>query len=175
MGASITVTRSPELRGRQGTYEVSIDGTAVGALERGQSLTHPVPAGEHSVQVTRDVQHTSPRQTVAIADDEQITLYVSFISERAAYVRSPTKASDYLILTTDGSVSNADGTMVVPRETRARGALIVLGLIALVVGFVTPSGPVKQAAFAVFFIATAVGFYLTVRHMRHLYRSFRDG
>ncbi len=33
MGASITVTRSPELRGRQGTYEVSIDGTAVGALE----------------------------------------------------------------------------------------------------------------------------------------------
>jgi len=40
----------------------------------------------------------------------------------------------------------------------------MLGLIALVVGFVTPSGPVKQAAFAVFFIATAVGFYLTVRH-----------
>lgn len=35
MGASITVTRSPELRGRHGTYEVTVDGTAVGALERG--------------------------------------------------------------------------------------------------------------------------------------------
>ena len=170
MGSSITVTRAPELRGRQGTYEVTIDGIAVGSLERRQSVTHSVPTGNHTVQVNRDAQHTSTRQSVTVADDEQMTLYVSFISERAAYVRSPTKPSDWLVLTTDGSLGNADGSTP-PRELRARGALVVLGLIALVLGLLAPAGPVKTTAFAVFFIATAVGFYLTVRRMRHLYRS----
>lgn len=175
MSAKITVVRSAELRGRHGTYEVMLDGSSVGALQRGESLTREVAGGEHAVVVTRDDKHTSPRRAVDVADGEHLTLYASLISERAAYVRSPTRPSDYIVLTTDGSLSNADGATGAPRETRARVALTVLGLIALVAGFVAPSGPLKQAAFVVFFVATAVGFYLTVRHMRHLYRSPRDG
>jgi len=175
VSAKITVVRSPELRGRHGTYEVVIDDSTVGALQRGESLTREVAGGEHAVVVIRDDKHTSPRRTVDATDGDHLTLYASLISERAAYVRSPTRPSDYIVLTTDGSISNADGAARTPRETRARVALAVLGLIALVEGVVAPSGPLKEAGFAVFFVATAVGFYLTVRHLRHIYRSPRDG
>lgn len=175
MSATITVVRSAELRGRHGTYEVMMDGSSVGALQRGESLTREVAGGEHAVAVTRDDKHTSPRRIVDVADGDHLTLYASLISERAAYVRSPTRPSDYIVLTTDGSISNADGAARTPRETRARVALTVLGPIALVAGVVAPSGPVKEAGFAVFIIATAVGFFLTARHLRHTYRSPRGG
>ncbi len=39
MSAKITVTRSPELRGRHGSYDVAINSNHVGALARGESLT----------------------------------------------------------------------------------------------------------------------------------------
>ncbi len=45
MSTKITVTRSPELRGRHGSYDVAIDNNHVGALARGESLTHEVAAG----------------------------------------------------------------------------------------------------------------------------------
>jgi len=175
VSAKITVVRAAELRGRHGTYDVTVDGSSVGALKRSESLTREVAGGEHDVVVTRDDKHTSPHLAVDVADGEHLTLYASLISERAAYVRSPTRPSDHIVLTTDGSLNNADGTTGAPREARARVTLTVLGLLALVAGFVAPSGPLKHTAFVVFTVATAVGFYLTVRHMRHLYRSPRDG
>ncbi len=58
----------------------------VGALARGESLTHEVAAGVHTVQATRDDKHTSPRRKVTLADEEHLTLYASLISERADYV-----------------------------------------------------------------------------------------
>lgn len=173
MSAQITVTRSPELRGRHGTYDIAIDGTSIGSLHRGQSVTHQVAAGEHTVTVTRDAQHSSPRHRLTVTDDDHVTLYASFISERAAYVRSPTKPSDYIVLTTDGSISNADGTAATPRETRTRIALLAVALLALVVSLTAPPGPLKQISYILWITATAVGFVLLIRHMRHLYRSPR--
>lgn len=126
------------------------------------------------MQVTRDAQHTSPRQKVTVTDNEQIALYASFISERADYVRSPTKPSDWLILTTDATISNGDGTTATPPEARTRYILLTVSFVALIITFVGPTGPVKQAAFAVFFIAAVVAFYLTVRNIRHLHRSPRN-
>jgi hypothetical protein len=153
------------------TYDVIIDGSSAGALHRGESITRDVPTGEHTVLVSRDIKHTSPQQTIDLTADEHLTLYASLISERAAYVRSPTRPSDHIILTTDGAL-NAAGA---PRELRARATFAAVGLLALVAGFLVPTGPIKQAAFAIFIIATAIGFYLTIRRMRHLYRSPRDG
>ena len=89
MNEKITVVRSKELRGRHGTYDVIIDGSSVGALQRGESITRDVATGEHTVLISRDDKHTSPQQTIQLAADEHITLYASLISERAAYVRSP--------------------------------------------------------------------------------------
>jgi hypothetical protein len=176
MSAKITVTRSPELRGRHGSYDVAINNNHVGALARGESLTHEVAAGEHTVQATRDDKHTSPRHKVTLADEEHLTLYASLISERADYVRSPTKPSDYIILTTDGSLSNGDGTAKTPRETQARLALIVVGFVALAINIASPPGVVKQVSYVVWIASALIGFVLAVRLMRHLYRSPRgDG
>jgi len=65
--------------------------------------------------VIRDDKHTGPRRAVDVSDGDHLTLYASLISERAADVRSPTRPSDYIILTTDGSISNnADGAPAHP-------------------------------------------------------------
>jgi len=75
-----------------------------------------VTGGQHTVMVIRDDKHTGPRRAVDVSDGDHLTLYASLISERAADVRSPTRPSDYIILTTDGSISNnADGGARTPR------------------------------------------------------------
>lgn len=148
-----------------------VDDASIGHLERGESVTHDVAAGPHTVTVVRDEKHASPRRAVEVSEGEHLTLYASLISERAAYVRSPTRPSDHIVLTDDQSVGTADGSGTPPAETRVRLVSTVLAPLALVVGFVAPGGPVKVAGFIVFVVATAVAFYLTVRHMRGTYRS----
>ena len=174
MGASITVNRSPELRGRQGTYEVTIDDDdVVGTLDRGQPITHPVDAWKHTVQVVRDPQHTSPRQQVDVEDDQQLVLYASYIYERASYVRSPTRPSDHLVVTTDGSISNGDGTAGTPQETRARQVLLAVAVIGFFAARLVPNGPVRTTLQLISIVAVVVGFVLLMRHFRHLYSSPR--
>lgn len=170
MGATITVVRSAELRGRHGTYTVSIDGSAAGQLERGQTLSHQVGAGQHTVSVVRDAQHTSPTRKLNLADGDHVTLHVSFISERAAYVRSPTRPSDHLVLSTEPP---EESTTAIPAHARTRLLLLAVGFAALAVGLLAPAGSVKQVGYAVWVVAVAVGFVLVVPHMRHLYRSPR--
>lgn len=172
MSATITIVRSAELRGRQGTYDVAIDTVSVGTLQRGQSLSHEVPAGQHTVKVTRDEQHTSPTKTVDLADGEGLTLHVGLLSERAAYLRSPIRPSDHLVLTTDAP---PDSDTPVPAEARVRLVLLALGFAALAISLVAPAGPVKRISYAVWIVAVVVGFILVVRHMRRLYKSPRKG
>ncbi len=172
MSTKITVTRSPELRGRHGSYDVAIDNNHVGALARGESLTHEVTAGEHTVQATRDDKHTSPRRKVTLADEEHLTLYASLISERADYVGSPTKPSDYIILTPDGTLNNANGAQRPPLETRIRVALTALSAVAFVVNLVASHGTtLKTDSFIIYTVGGLLAFVLLMRHFHRLYRS----
>ena len=63
MTANITVVRSPEVRGWRIRLDVVVDGTVVGALRRGGTLVHEVPAGEHQVQAVWDNSRKSPLRT----------------------------------------------------------------------------------------------------------------
>lgn len=86
-------------------------------------------------------------------------------------MRSPTRPSDYIILTTDGSIGNADGAARTSRETQARLTLTAISFVALIVVIAAPRGVVKQVAYIVFAVTALAAFVLVIRYMRHLYRS----
>jgi len=172
MTANITVVRSPEVRGWRIRLDVVVDGTVVGALRRGGTLVHEVPAGEHQVQAVWDSSRRSPLWRVTLHDGESETLYLSFISERAHYVRSPTKATDWLLLTPDGTLNNANGAQRPPLETRIRIALTALATVAFVVNLVASHGTtLKTAGCIVYTVSGLLSFVLLMRHFHRLYRS----
>lgn len=177
MTGKITVVRSPEFRAMRWKVDVLIDGVTVGTLKRGGQLTHQMPDGDHQLQAVVDQNKKSPRRKVTIGaegGEDGATYYVSVISERAAFVRSPTKAADWLVLTTDGSVNNANGATTAATETRLRLALTVAVLAVFVVNQVAPRGStLKQATYLLWIGGGLVLGVLIVRHFRHLYRSPR--
>lgn len=172
MTANITVVRSPEVRGMRIRLDVVVDGTIVGALRRGETLVHEVLAGEHQVQAMWDSSRKSPLRRVTLQDGESETLYVSFVSERAHYVRSPTKATDWLILAPDGTLNNANGARRPPLETRVRLALTALAMVAFVVNLFAAHGTtLKTDSFILYTVSGLLAFVLLMRHFHRLYRS----
>lgn len=176
MSAHIRIVRSPEIRGYRVPLDILVDGTVVGTLRRGQELVHEVVPGEHQLQAVWKSDRTSPLQQVAVHDGDSETRYVSFVSERAHYVRSPTEANDWLLLTADGTRNNANGAKKAPCETRLRLALTLLAVVGFVINLVASAGStLKYVSYIVWMTSGLVAFVLIIRHFRRLYRSPDQG
>jgi len=168
VSAQITVVRSADIRGARIPLEVLVDGTAVGSLRRGKTLVHEVADGAHTVQAVWKSDRKSPRRTVTAQDGDAETLYLGFVSERAAYLRSPTREADWLVLSTDPAAL----ALHTPQETRVRMVLTAVSLLAYVLNLIAPAGStLKLVTYVVWIVGILVVGVMLVRHFGQLYRS----
>jgi len=73
MPATLAVNRETKglMELRRGPFQIAVDGTAVGTINRRESLETPIEPGHHSIQV-RDGRYTSRTKTFDVADGETV-------------------------------------------------------------------------------------------------------
>lgn len=103
------------------------------------------------------------------------TLYTSHVTERDHFLRSPTKDTDWLVLTTDGD-SDAIRSGLPTWEDRLFFALALIGGLLFVVNLVAPHGSVLKSATSVAWIVVAViDAPVLFRRFRRNYRLPQSG
>lgn len=175
MTAQLTVTRTSALLAARKRFEVTVDGTAAGVLRRGQSTTYQVDAGDHTVQTSYAADRKSPALRVTLAEDETVTLYTAHVTERAQFLKSPTKPTDWLVLTSDAA-SEALRTEPPVWEERVSLVLAVVMAALILLGLFAPSGSsLKSISSVVLFVVAVLAAPLLYRRFRRNYRSPQKG
>jgi hypothetical protein len=74
MSATVRVTRDPTfgIELRRGTFEVTVDGNSVGAIENHETVETPVEPGHHAVLI-RKGRYRSQRRSFDVADGDVVT------------------------------------------------------------------------------------------------------
>ncbi len=73
MSATLTVKRETNvvMELRRGTFEITLDGTTVGSIDRDQTFETPVEPGHHRLQV-RTGRYSSGAQSFDVADGDAV-------------------------------------------------------------------------------------------------------
>jgi hypothetical protein len=74
VSATLRVTRDPTfgIELRRGTFDVSVDGNSVGAVENHETVEAPVEPGRHTVLI-RKGRYSSQRRSFDVADGDVVT------------------------------------------------------------------------------------------------------
>lgn len=73
MSATLTVKREGHImENRRKPFEVTVDGTSVGSVDRHETFEAPVEAGKHTLRV-REGRYSSRSESFVVADGDAVT------------------------------------------------------------------------------------------------------
>jgi hypothetical protein len=74
MAATLQLTRTWAVLTDRGKWQILIDGTAVGSIDRRETVELPVEPGHHTLRVKQSERFASPERSFDAAD-EQVTRF----------------------------------------------------------------------------------------------------
>jgi hypothetical protein len=171
----LKLIRPNTLRSFRLVYEIRIDGECIGRIKRGQTLTHDMAEGKHSIQAVFAAanqealwQRRSPAIEVSAHNGDTVTMRVDLGAASNPLLKSSAN-DEWLSLTTVGD----NRTMAAHRvsiEAVSRLLLAIIAILAVVASAILHAGTLRIESLTLAIVASAVLAYLLHRRFREHFR-----